>query len=1205
MDHLPGNPMHVSRLDPALLALAEDAPGLQRLARAIVRNAADAEDAVQEAWRRVLARAQGEGDAPSAGWFRGVVRNVSRELVRSRGRRATHERAERLRRRAEAGREVDERLEAHRSVSEAMARLDEPFRTALAWRYLKSMSAASIARRLGVPDSTVRWRLQEGLRRLRRDFEQDDSQNQAGMRGVVALAGMGRLSPPVGGAIVASQGTKWGIGLGSILLVGLLLWALRPGPAVGLDSEARPDAEVTEPSTALEGRAELAAGGVAPESAPAVDAEAAPVADPFHVSGRVVDERRAAVAHARVRVHVHGVPVAKAVTDAEGRYGLDLARGSLGPYAEAMVEATTEDGRHGAVAARLDGLRRSRTPIEPIVVLAARRLDLVVRAPDGAPAASALVTVERRRHYIAWRTSGRIEEGRTDAEGRFEGSRLLSGAVHVHAWLPGVGHRSTVLHPARTPGPQVITLRPTRRITVKVVDFESREPIPGVDVRMSWREQGRIEPVLPQRAPLLTDAEGLARFDDVPADSAVWMRARKVGHAGPIFERGAPFAAIVAEDGGTVLLGLRPHTTLRLPIEGTAPEDGTKLEVHAEVRPPELRAWIEGGQVCIHGAEPDSGIGVDPEFVGTVETPDGAFAEVGYMAGKLHEPIVFERPEPLRLQILQSGGRPLAHADVEVRPRKQHLPALRTDAQGLVEVRGIEGEEAHVTVPGHETMVFGMWDHQRVGVVALPAATDPVVLRLADERVFTLAVTIDGKAGLPRRYRIMDAGKLVHWERVEEEPEAGLLHIRRLAVLPPPLGGGTPRPRRFTVHGEDVLSGSVTVPDEASGPLAVRLRRAATLDVRVMPASYGDFRLGLERRVGSDGPWKSVRGASEMHSNAVDRRVSLGGGIHRYVRLDSGTYRVRDWNSNVVSDPVTITAGEAPATTTLDMSAIVRVRGRIVFPEGWRQRGDLKLEVDLDGVRQKTTWSMFDYRLPRGHFVLRVPDRARVRVLVSQPGLIAREAEGVSVVAGSGDALVLHLDEPEGRVRFELEAPGRARAPERVSAGVFVAGALVDGVHRLEGNAGTFTLPEAPQGEAYRVVIDPGAPWVPFALGEFLPGKGTRDLGSRVLREGGRVAVAFTLPEGKARPMMRLTVEGAHKGLPWRRSLWKPRGEETVLTLTGVPPGTHRLRIGPGRFPQGALVSGGPLGDPPPEIVRSVTVTRDGTARVDVALDAE
>ncbi len=63
--------------------------------------------------------------------------------------------------------EALDRARALERLSAALVALDEPFRTTVIRRYLDGESAAAIARSLGVPAGTVRWRLSTGLARLR------------------------------------------------------------------------------------------------------------------------------------------------------------------------------------------------------------------------------------------------------------------------------------------------------------------------------------------------------------------------------------------------------------------------------------------------------------------------------------------------------------------------------------------------------------------------------------------------------------------------------------------------------------------------------------------------------------------------------------------------------------------------------------------------------------------------------------------------------------------------------------------------------------------------------------------------------------------------------------------------------------------------------------------------------------------------------
>ena len=1183
--------------DPQLRALPSQTRGLQRLAHAILRNAADAEDAVQEAWRRALVRARA-GEATSAGWLRGTVRNVARETLRGRTRRVRHEQGASLRPEARDTAEVVERLEAHQLLTAALQRLEEPYRTTLTWRYVQGMSAAAIARRLAAPAATVRWRVQEGLRRLREDLERESGGGGRGLSAIGFLAGQMTPTSVGGGVLAMAKGLKVSIGGGVLLVAGLLALGLGAWALWGRARDVSPPGpDAAQPLEAAH-RPTLGDEPSVPVGAPELEEDEQPAVAQFVVEGRVVDGGRMPVGDAEVRFHARGVESAVAHTDAEGTYRIAVPRLALGLFNVATLEATTADARHGSVCVRCDALHRSRAPVEPIVLRSAREIGVRV-LHAGQPVSAASVVVERRTHFIAWDTSAVLRSGTTDADGHFRLARPISGSVWIHAYKPGVGHATIVSRGRRDDAERELVLSARRRVRVQVVDFKTREPLRGVTVLAARNPQGEARIVLPAREPAVTDGEGWVTLGDLPTRDSLWLRAHKEGYFGPLTNGVDGLTTLVPREGGTMRLGLSPHRTLRFPIEGTAPPDGTTLRIHYEAVTPGMKAYVADGAVCIDGAEPDKSYGMEPEFVGTVEAPDGAMAEVSYMFGKLQEPVRFRENRSVRIRILRADGTPASDLDIEAGPRMQHLPALRTDADGLVEVRGLETEEVQVFLPGPEAFVIGMWDRVRIGRIELPATQDPVALTLPDEASLELRVTIDGTPQLPANYRVIESGLLVHWERIEEVAAAGILRVRR------PVAEGEEWGQRWiSVLGEGVLGGRVSLAGHRGGPIDVALRRSGALAVRLVPADAGDYRLGLERYDGASGEWRRARRAPEMHSNAVDDRVYDGNGVIRYVRLASGRYRVRDFRSTTVSTPAEVREGEPPAESELDLDNVVGVRGVVVFPEGWRNKGHLTIHIAIDGVERKPNWNVFDYRTPANEFSTRVPKGAEVRIRATYQGLLAREPEGVTIRAATGQRVTLHLDEPEGHVTFDLTAPEDAKVPEFVHVRLFDEEGQASGRQRLTRNGGKFTLPKAVREGAFRAVVDPGAPWQPMELSGLVAGRGTRDLGRLQLRSGGTVVVRVETPAGKKRPMIRVLAKGTFKGYAFERSVWTPPRKSGDLVLRGLPPGTAIVRIGPGRFPGNAFVTGpGEQEEPPPEIVRTVTVKADGETVIDVTLE--
>jgi len=136
-------------------------PKLRRFARTLARDVHDADDLVQLAIERALGRAaQLRADAPLAGWMFGIVRNAWIDEVRARGRRsrlfAPEEAAEQVSTPADTGHA--DRLAVH----EALSRLPEEQRSAVALVLIEGLSYKEAAHVLDVPVGTLTSRLARG-----------------------------------------------------------------------------------------------------------------------------------------------------------------------------------------------------------------------------------------------------------------------------------------------------------------------------------------------------------------------------------------------------------------------------------------------------------------------------------------------------------------------------------------------------------------------------------------------------------------------------------------------------------------------------------------------------------------------------------------------------------------------------------------------------------------------------------------------------------------------------------------------------------------------------------------------------------------------------------------------------------------------------------------------------------------------------------
>ncbi|MFC0677415.1 RNA polymerase sigma factor [Lysobacter korlensis] len=138
--------------------LIELLPRLRRLARTLAGQAADADDLVQVALERALARAdQWRPDARLDAWVFGILRNAWLDELRSRSRRqrvfAPEEAGEAV------GEESAERRVQAMSVAAAMTRLPDEQREVVALVLVEGLSYRETADLLEVPVGTVTSRL--------------------------------------------------------------------------------------------------------------------------------------------------------------------------------------------------------------------------------------------------------------------------------------------------------------------------------------------------------------------------------------------------------------------------------------------------------------------------------------------------------------------------------------------------------------------------------------------------------------------------------------------------------------------------------------------------------------------------------------------------------------------------------------------------------------------------------------------------------------------------------------------------------------------------------------------------------------------------------------------------------------------------------------------------------------------------------------
>jgi RNA polymerase sigma-70 factor, ECF subfamily len=140
-------------------------PRLRRFARALCGNLHDADDLVQVAVERALRHAaQLRPDSQLAGWTFGILRNAWIDEQRARGRRT------RLFAAAEAGETVADPAQGSQAellaVQDALARLPEEQRMAVALVLIEGLSYKEAAHIMQVPIGTLTSRLARGREAL-------------------------------------------------------------------------------------------------------------------------------------------------------------------------------------------------------------------------------------------------------------------------------------------------------------------------------------------------------------------------------------------------------------------------------------------------------------------------------------------------------------------------------------------------------------------------------------------------------------------------------------------------------------------------------------------------------------------------------------------------------------------------------------------------------------------------------------------------------------------------------------------------------------------------------------------------------------------------------------------------------------------------------------------------------------------------------
>ncbi len=204
--------------------LLEHAAWLRRLARALVRDEARAEDLVQDSLRLVAGRPATVRDV--RGFLAGTVRRLAQRELRSDTRRRRREERVAVEEALPDTALLVERVELLRAVLHEIERLPEAQQRAVTLRFLDGLEPSEIARADGVAPGTVRANLAKGLARLRERLDREGGGRDAWCMVLAPFAGMPRGTPlgeglpgpevSTGAATVAGGGALLALGAFSL-----------------------------------------------------------------------------------------------------------------------------------------------------------------------------------------------------------------------------------------------------------------------------------------------------------------------------------------------------------------------------------------------------------------------------------------------------------------------------------------------------------------------------------------------------------------------------------------------------------------------------------------------------------------------------------------------------------------------------------------------------------------------------------------------------------------------------------------------------------------------------------------------------------------------------------------------------------------------------------------------------------------------------
>lgn len=742
---------------------------VRRMAVALARNDAEADDLVQEAWLVALDKRPSSA-ASVRTWFATVLRRRLLNRRRADSRRASRETAAREPQTADDPADVVAHAELHRLVVESVLGLDEPYRTTVLLRFFEDLPPRAVAVRMGVPVETVRSRVQRGVAILRRRLDaRHHGRRSAWAPALLSWSGtrragsVARASTTVGsfvtGGLMAT--TKWATAAVVLAVLGVAgVWVLQrdrtsqretASPPGAIDDAASRTASASrrrlgdETSDAAIDLVDTTAAGDGSDN-DGGDEPSSPQLPTLTVGGIVVEaDTGAAIPGARVSVEqrLDVVRSGAVVTDTSGAFEITIPADAERVAIEAEGFVTR---RVSPTAERPDG-----SPLRVVLTPAGHVVGRAVLV-DGSPASGAEASV-----YTNWDDDDGHQWFRSVA------TVTADGAFDVGGLAPGRRHALVIRSGGSAPGARTVDLPRVRPFVVDagLVVLPAPRRVTGRAVRANGSAGSDLVVELERtdelgltfglaRTKQTTDAEGRFTFDDL-APGAYAVRVPKV----VVFPRRTHIVVLTERDPEPLTLTLGASDGRGEPVrmsalvcdEFGAPVPGVEIRFgYAANGATSTVASAADGSVTLDAAyEP---VDVFMHLAADLARQYVAPSRVFLRPGDRNVRVVLRRGERLGGVVRDATGSPVADARVRALDGSRSLGGTIADGQGRFDFAVPPGR--NLVVEAAHPPEAGRLD-RRVGVVSGVATgrTDLVVCIPDDVSLRGLRVAVVDASGRP------------------------------------------------------------------------------------------------------------------------------------------------------------------------------------------------------------------------------------------------------------------------------------------------------------------------------------------------------------------------------------------------------------------------------------------------------------------------